>query len=348
MAKLKLTEKEKRQIYNLNYRVRKIERELDNTYGINFELTYLKPSQIRSRKQFKNYIATLKPYASKKQNRYHKGGISYNDLSHFYAISDEDYQRLQNAIRLRNTYAQSNRMLLAEEPFTNVGKVEKAYASALQRANETMAKEFFNRHGFSARGSWLWSAYDEDFSIRSDRDLQRRLYVFEHMQSPQKLQDKAETYKLNYANALYNIYGTAAEPLTEFIMNMDTDTWIKLAYSDTAFDELNIVYMNADYADKAARDLRNKYIATMSFYERHRELHNEENEELFNRWATYANATEEELNKELVPHTVNFIYNGQERRVLLSTEELVQYNKDPQAFDFTRPSILKKSLRGFK
>lgn len=254
---LRITKKERAQLNSMNARIRKKIKNLKTTFNIdtNFEITT--PSKFLTRMEVNQYKQEAKKFLSPYTHNYVKLGLKRGSNYYFY-VTREEYNKVKKEVRKQNSYAR--RLMAKAENITLQEGGELGYQSVGNYIKQI--RPTIERQG-------LRSPYAQFFPIRIQKASIRSQEHFDRLKTALKGFHTTKAYKRinkqaqdNFMTALYNTFGSNAEPIINLIEQLSPTDFISFYESDVMVD-FDYIY-DISYAQEVIRNIANGLIRWFS------------------------------------------------------------------------------------
>ena len=252
---LRISEKERQAIRNLNKRAQRKSNRLFNTYGIKkMKFKTIQVKDFKTRQQVNQYKKDIEWYLRPATHRYVRGGlVSQTGNRYYFPIPREEVWEINQILRKRNRFVKRFKTKYGETPVDVKGK----------RQDATLNYLFAQRTAYKNKSmNFRYSVYKEmTFNpkmISTRKTLNRFKYAIKNYQSKKGIGNKQKQAFNNYLDALYNTFGSNARPLVEALEKLTTEQFIAFFESDT-FADFYYVYDIAQ-ANNLLQNMAQHYI----------------------------------------------------------------------------------------
>lgn len=261
---LRISKKERKQLYNLNARVNKLLKTNQKLYNIQPQFRTSKPSEFLTRREVNHYKTTMKAYL--KENKYLQGG--HKDGSrYFFPISREMVKERQEAMKSGNRYTYALNREAKRLHIQTGGKKEHEtlYQKSMSKHNQVKKK------GLRAKASpyFTFRQYEDITKINSPEKWAEHIYGIKNFNNYGARVQRYRQARENYINALYNTFGDIVDPIVQILEQLNP-LQFNLLYDSEEFVDFDYIYDN-EYKMTLLKDITNGIYTFMEqtklFYE---------------------------------------------------------------------------------
>lgn len=254
---LRITKKERALINSMNARIRKKMKNLKTTFNIDTQFEITTPSKFLTRKEVNLYKEQAKKFLSPYTHNYVKLGLKRGSDYYFY-VTREEYNELKKDIRRQNSYAR--RLMNKAEKITLQEGGDLGYQSVGNFIKQI--RPTIERQG-------LRSPYAQFFPLRVQKSSIRSREHYDNLVKAVKGFHTSKAYKRinkqaqdNFMTALYNTFGSNAEPLIALLEQLSPTDFISFYESDVLVD-FDYIY-DISYAREVIRNVANGLVRWFS------------------------------------------------------------------------------------
>lgn len=232
---LRLSKNEKKQLANLNARIRRKRKNLKETFNISSNIEYKTPTQFKTRAEVNAYKEQARVFLAPYTQKYIKGGLKKGG-QYYYAIPYSDYSEIRSEIRKQNQIAKKLMREARNIKFTSKNVVQSV---TLEEQIEVARPQYRKPNKIGGRLQAFFPIKFSPSTIKSDTNLQNFKYGLKQFNTKEYYEKKNTVAKNNFCQALENTFGNMAKPITalidaltpeEFILLYESEVWIDFEY----------------------------------------------------------------------------------------------------------------------
>lgn len=322
---LRISKKERQQLYNMNASIRRKIKRLKNTFNIDTHFEIETPSSFLTRGEVNHYKQEVRNFL-KNEHQYVKLGLNYSNDYYFY-VTKQEYKEFRKDVERQQRYAREVAKKAAETPLRQGGK--KTASSSL--GHILQIRPTIIRQG-------LRSPYQQMFPLNIKKaNIRSRAQFNELKHAVQTYHNRGHYNRVNilardnFMSALYNTFGNNAIPLINLLENMSGKEFQNFYESDI-FADFDYIYSEAD----ASRILKNISNALEAWLE-------DNNKKIVDRIKTsnelidyitnfdelkqIQNMSSTKIIEDWTPHTMTFTYEDVTYRGVFRARELEQIKR---------------------
>lgn len=250
---LRISKKERKQLYNLNYRVKIRQNQMLQVFGFRPEMQTISPSKFLTRMEVNTYKKEMRQYLS--ETKYTMGGIKKGTHRYFYAIPQNIDREMRKARSIQNTHAKYMSDQASRIQYQKFGNLQDM--TTLQHINVVRDKNTLRERGREFR------KIEIDYSKLDEKSkLDRYSYGLKTFHNPAGYRKLNNQAKINFIQALRNTFGyTNTKQIADAIEMLTGEEFALLFQSDDAMD-FYYVYGG----DNVVKQLTNISNAILQFY----------------------------------------------------------------------------------
>ena len=306
---LRISKKERQQLYNMNASVRRKIKRLKNTFNIDTHFEITTPKQFLTRREVNHYKWEVQNFL-KNEHQYVKLGVMRGSRYHFY-VTKEEYKDLRKDIERQQRYAREVQKKAMNTRLTQGGK--KTAMSSFGYINQI--RPTIIKQGLRSPYQQMYPIRFQKSSIHSREQFNKFKHAVKTFHTKEAYEKINTQAKNNYINALYNNFGANAMPIISILERMSGKEFQNFYESD--------VFVDFDYIysyEQVSLVLKRISMALSSWMEdNNMEIVNKINDP--NDLALYIsdvdnlhnipNLDSAEILSEWSPHTKTFTYQGE-------------------------------------
>lgn len=322
---LRISKKERQQIYNMNASVRRKIKRLKNTFNIDTHFDIENPSSFLTRREVNHYKQEVRNFL-KKEHQYVKLGLNYANDYYFY-VTKQEYKEFRKDVERQQRYAREVAKKAAETPLRQGGK---------KTASSSLGHILQIRPTIIKQG--LRSPYQQMFPLNIKKtNIRSRAQFDELKHAVQAYHNRGHYNRVNilardnFMTALYNTFGNNAMPLINLLENMNGKEFQNFYESDI-FADFDYIYSEND-ASRILKNISNALEAWLEDNNRKIVDRMKTSNELvdyitnFDELKQIQNKNSTDIIKEWTPHTMTFTHEGVTYRGVFRAKELEQIKR---------------------
>ena len=304
---LRISKKERQQLYNMNASVRRKIKHLKNTFNIDTHFNITTPKQFLTRREVNQYKWEAQNFL-KNEHQYVKLGVMRGSRYHFY-VTKEEYKELRKDIEKQQRYARQIMKKAMNTRLTEGGqKTAMSSGGYINQIRPTII-----RQGLRSPYQQMYPIRFQKASIHSRKQFEKFKHAVKTFHTKEAYEKINSQAKNNYISALLNNFGSFAYPIADIIEQM-TGKEFQNFYESDVFVDFDYIYSyeQADIALKriakglsawlenknnriAERNTTKENIAFMEDYQQLLEIPYTDSSLILSEWT---------------PHTITFTYQG--------------------------------------
>lgn len=221
MKKIRIRKKDIKLFNELKKKAKNRSRYLKKTYDVDVVVPNIKLENIQTRDEFNSVIEIYKDITDKKNYRYKK--VGFWDM----VIPYKTYLHVENLHKIteyrRKKYARKYKKLKIYDSDDDVDLTDEEYQKIFLGSKSRFAF-------YEPRPRPDWS------QINYPSDLDNLIEFYERRANPQYFRQNDEQMKVNYINALYNVYGEQSQYLIDIIDELSNDDFTSIILSTPNLD----------------------------------------------------------------------------------------------------------------
>lgn len=237
---LRISKQEKKWLYSHNASARAKKTRLKETYNVNAKFKVKKPSEFTSRAELNIYKQNLKVFLLRGTHAYVKGGIvsryfSEKGLEVPFAIPKDEYLQIKRIIAKRNAYNRRQAQVFKQVKVSVKGKKQQTrLATIIHSAYVPQGRLVYDYSSYKP-------IHFKTEYITSAGTWKKFSYAIKKYQSAKSLKKKQKQMQTNYAQALRNMFGNLANPLSDLILSLSVDEFMAY-YESEEFSDFTYIY----------------------------------------------------------------------------------------------------------
>ncbi len=318
---LRISKRERQQLYNMNASVRRKIKRLKNTFNIDTHFEIETPSSFLTRREVNHYKWEVQNFL-KNEHQYVKLGVMRGSKYHFY-VTKEEYKELRKDIEKQQRYARQVMKKAMNTRLTQGGqKTAMSSGSYIEQIRPTII-----RQGLRSPYQQMYPIQFQKASIHSREQYDKfknAVKTFHTKEAYEKINTQA---KNNYISALINNFGSFAFPLAGILEQM-TGKEFQNFYESDVFVDFDYIY-SYEQADMALKRIAKGLMAWLQnknnkIADRNSVEENIQFMENYQQLLQIPYTDSSLILSEWTPHTITFTYQGNTYTGNFRTKEIEQ------------------------
>lgn len=242
---LRISKRERQQLYNMNASVRQKIKRLKNTFNIDTHFEITTPSQFLTRREVNHYKREVQNFL-KNEHQYVKLGVMRGSRYHFY-VTKEEYKELRKDIERQQRYAREVQKKAMNTRLTQGGKkTDMSSFGYINQIRPTIIKQ-----GLRSPYQQMYPIKFQKASIHSREQYDSFKYAVKTFHTKEAYEKINTQAKNNYISALINNFGSFAFPIVSILEQM-TGKEFQNFYESDVFVDFDYIY-SYEQADLALK-----------------------------------------------------------------------------------------------
>lgn len=242
---LRISKKERQQLYNMNASVRRKIKRLKNTFNIDTHFEIETPSSFLTRREVNHYKREVQNFL-KNEHQYVKLGLMRGSRYYFY-VTKEEYKDLRKDIERQQRYAREIQKKAMNTRLTQGG--EKTAMSSFGYINQI--RPTIIKQGLRSPYQQMYPIRFQKASIHSREQFNKFRHAVKTFHTKDAYEKINTQAKNNYIAALYNNFGFFALPIMNILEQM-TGKEFQNFYESDVFVDFDYIY-SYEQADLALK-----------------------------------------------------------------------------------------------
>lgn len=303
---LRISKKERQQLYNLNARIRKLQKENLRLYNLQTPFITQKPAQFLTRREVNLYKQEAKDYLKKEQ--YVMGGQTRSSANkYFFPIPKQEIREIRHLYSIQRKYARQMGISTQRLNYQIKGRLQPD-VTVYQQMRMTKMKGDLR----SSKAQYFeMSDYFNPAKISNREQLDRYKYGLKTFHNAKAYASQNNLARDNYISALINTFGEKNTKEIIEVLELLTPRQFSMLYESDKFIDFDFVYDIA-YAMELLRDVAQgiyQFLFQSGIAEKRKFTTGKGNQILHNLLNTLNLSSEDILNS-YKSHYIKFQYKG--------------------------------------